>query len=84
MITCRVEQHINASTIKHICLNCGKGNVRCFGNNLKEEHSTKTCWECSTEQPAFLNLVRNRMDRIEYHKTSIIPKPKSYIPSGLY
>lgn len=81
MIQCTIEQHLNASTIKHDCVNCGKANVRCFGNGVKYEAEYRTCWECRTHQPSVLNMVYDQQERINYYKTGIPPRPRI---SGLY
>jgi hypothetical protein len=84
MIKCRVERHTGANTITHSCKVCDKIIVRCFVDNLTAEHFDRSCWGCDTKQPAILNLVLNRQDRIEYYKTTIEPQPKPRMVSGIY
>ena len=80
MIKCKVLSYAAAKTVEYSCDNCGRIQVRCFGDNASRDLHERTCWYCHKNQPLILNLVLHRSDRIQYHLLSIT-KP---IISGIY
>ncbi len=80
MIQFKIKTHSGAMTIEFPCEDCGKINIRCFGVHIQKEIHEKICWSCSKKQPALLDLVFNRTNRVQYYFSN---KTQSVV-SGIY